>query len=111
VSKPSEVISYIEGGLGIAQGLLAAVDEGLGVCLNLCNDEVAKKELGLPDTAKILWLMTVGYPAEVPQVASQSPRRDFEELFFLGKYGNPLPRDEGVVEKLKKAKMIWLKEP
>ncbi len=106
VSKPSEVISYIEGGLGIAQGILAAIDEGLGVCLNLCDDEVAKKALGLPDTAKVLWLMTVGYPVEDPQGVSQSPRRGFEELFFIGKYGNPFPRDEGVVEKLEKAKMI-----
>ncbi len=96
--KDPEVINYIEGGMGIAFGMLAAVDQGLGTCLNTCNGEEARIALGLPETATVLWIMSVGYPAESLEVEKQRPRRPFEELFSLNTYGTPFKRDEKVVE-------------
>ncbi len=106
--KAPEVINYIEGGMGIAFGMLAAVDQGLGTCLNTCDSEEARKALELPETATVLWIMSVGYSAESPEVEKQRPRRSFEELFSLNAYGTPFKRDENVVEELKRAKMILL---
>ncbi len=106
--KAPEVINYIEGGMGIAFGMLAAVDQGLGTCLNTCDSEEARKALELPETATVLWIMSVGYSAEPSEVEKQRPRRSFEELFSLNAYGTPFKRDENVVEELKKAKMILL---
>jgi nitroreductase len=106
--KDPEVINYIEGGMGIAFGMLAAVDQGLGTCLNTCVSEEARKALELPETATVLWIMSVGYPAESSEVEKQRPRRSFEELFSLNAYGTQFKRDENVVEELKRAKMILL---
>ena len=106
--KDPEVINYIEGGMGIAFGMLAAVDQGLGTCLNTCNGEEARIALGLPETATVLWIMSVGYPAESLEVEKQRPRRSFEELFSLNTYGTSFKRDENVAEELKRAKMIQL---
>lgn len=103
--KAPEVINYIEGGMGIAFAMLAAVDQGLGTCLNTCNVEEARIALGLPETATVLWIMSIGYPAEPPEAERQRPRRPFEELFSLNDYGTPFKRNEKVVEKLKKDKM------
>ncbi len=104
--KDPEIINYIEGGMGIAFGMLAAVDQALGTCLNTCDSEEARKALGLPETATVLWIMSVGYTAESPEIEKQRPRRPFEELFSLNSYGTPFQRNEKVVEKLKRAKMI-----
>jgi Nitroreductase len=104
--KAPEVINYIESGMGIAFGMLAAVDQGLGTCLNTCNVEEARIALGLPETATVLWIMSVGYPAEPPETERQRPRRPFEELFSLNSYETPFKRNEKVVEGLKKSKLI-----
>jgi nitroreductase len=104
--KDPEVINYIEGGMGIAFGMLAAVDQGLGTCLNTCNSEEARKALGLPETATVLWIMSVGYAAESPEMEKQRPRRPFQELFSLNNYGTPFQRNEKVIEELRGAKMI-----
>ncbi|MGH7802065.1 MAG: nitroreductase family protein [Thermodesulfobacteriota bacterium] len=104
--KDPEIINYIEGGMGIAFGMVAAVDQGLCTCLNTCDSEEARKALGLPETATVLWIMSVGYPVESPEVEKQRPRRQFEELFSLNNYRAPFKRDEKVVKELKKAKMI-----
>ena len=104
--KDPEIINYIEGGMGIAFGMLAAVDQGLGTCLNTCNIEEARVALGLPETATLLWIMSVGYPAEPPEAEKQRPRRPFEELFSLNSYETPFKRNESVMEELKRSSMI-----
>lgn len=48
--KDPEVINYIEGGMGITFGMLAAVDQGLETCLNTCNGEGARITIGLLET-------------------------------------------------------------
>jgi nitroreductase len=99
-------------GQGIAQATLVAVDQGLGTaCLSTPNEEAIKKSLHLPESAKILLLMCVGYPAESREAGGQRPRRPFEELFHLNEFGNAFPRREQVVEELKQAKMLQRPAP
>ncbi len=104
--KSPEVINYIEGGMGIAFGMLAAVDQGLGTCLNTCISEEARKALKLPKTATILWIMSVGYSDEFLEVEKQRPRRPFGELFSFNNYKTPFKRSRKVVNDLKKSRML-----
>jgi nitroreductase len=100
-------LTELDCGQGIAQATLVAIDQGLGTaCLSTPNEEAIKKNLGLPDSAKVLLLMPVGYIAESKEAGGQRPRRPFEELFHLNEFGNPFPRSPQVVEELKKAKLI-----
>ena len=104
--KCPEVINYIEGGMGIAFGMLAAVDQGLGTCLNTCISEEARKALKLPKTATILWLMSVGYLDDSLEVEKQRPRRPLGNLFSFNNYKAPFKRSRKVVNDLKKARML-----
>ena len=58
------------------------------------------------DTAKVLVLQTVGYPAEDPDAGGQRPRLPFEELFSLNRCGEPFPREEAMVAEFTAAKML-----
>ncbi|MGH2669795.1 MAG: nitroreductase family protein [bacterium] len=97
---------------GAAQNaLLAAFDEGLGACLNTPNPMLTKQVFGVPEDWVSLWVMLVGYPAESWEAGGQRPRPPFEEMYFEGDINTPFKRDEGVVEKLKSAKMITRPAP
>jgi nitroreductase len=97
---------------GAAQNaLLAAFDEGLGACLNTPNPMLTKQVFGVPEEWVSLWVMLVGYPAESWEAGGQRPRPSFEEMYFEGDINTPFKRDEGVVEKLKGAKMITRPAP
>jgi nitroreductase len=104
--KSPEVINYIEGGMGIAFGMLAAVDQGLGTCLNTCITEEARKALKLPKTATVLWIMSVGYPEESLELEKQRPRRPFGDLFSFNNYKTPFKRSRKVFNDLKKSRML-----
>jgi len=93
------------GGAG-TQGLLTAVDEGLGVCWTAFNTEVAKKMLEIPDEWIPLFVLNVGYPLESREAGGQRPRPPFEELYFEGKVGVPFDRDSAVVEELTAEKLF-----
>ncbi|MFR9773738.1 nitroreductase family protein [Nocardia sp. SC052] len=99
--------SEIDCGQGIAQATLVAFDEGLGCCL-LGGQRLNRlgNDLGLPASARILLLQTVGYPAEDVEASGQRPRLPFEELFHLNRFGVPFPRDTKVVQDLEDAGMI-----
>jgi nitroreductase len=91
----------VDCGQGIAQATLMAFEQGLGTCcLATPNIDQIRVNLGLPDTARVLLLQTVGYPAESPEAGGQRPRRPFDELFHLNTYGTPFPRSDEVVEEL-----------
>ena len=92
-------------------GLLAAVEEGLGVCMNTPNPALVKQVFGVPEDWVGLWVLLVGYPAESWEAGGQRPRPPFEELYFDGEYGKPFQRDAKVVEKLKEAGMIQAPAP
>jgi len=98
------------GGAG-TQGLLVAVDEGLGVCWTAFNPEPAKEMMDIPDDWIPLYVMNVGYPLESREAGGQRPRPAFEELYFEGKFGTPFPRDPKVVKELERAKMITTPAP
>lgn len=100
-------LTELDCGQGIAQATLVAFEEGLGTCLIGCpNDRKLRRALYLPDSAKVLVLQTVGYPAEDSEAGGQRPRLPFAVRFALNRYGEPFPRDERVVTELTQAKMI-----
>ncbi|MCP4040009.1 MAG: hypothetical protein GY733_23900 [bacterium] len=98
------------GGAG-TQGLLTAVDEGLGVCWTAFNAEPAKEMMDIPDDWVPLYVMNVGYPLESREAGGQRPRPPFEELYFEGKVGTPFPRDSKVVAELEQEKMFTAPAP
>jgi nitroreductase len=102
--------SFDCGGAG-TQGLLTAVEEGLGVCWTAFNPEPAKKLLEIPDDWIPLYVMNVGYPLESPEAGGQRPRPPFEELYFEGKVGRPYPRDPKVVQELEEEGMFTAPAP
>ena len=99
-------IGAIDGGVAICQGMLAAVDEGLGVCLHAFNTETAKTAFGIPDTWLPLHLLLVGYPAEDPLTGGQRPRRPLSTQFFLGQADQPWQEIPEVSDRLKREGML-----
>jgi len=94
-------------GQGIAQATLMAFEQGLGTCLiGQPAQKKLKRVLGLPTDSQILVIQTVGYPAESPEAGGQRPRLPFEEKFCLNRVGQPFPRDQAVVEGLKRDMML-----
>ncbi len=98
------------GGAG-TQGLLMAVDEGLGVCWTTFNGEVAKDLLKVPDDWIPLMVMNVGYPAESPDAGGQRPRPEFDSLYFEGTAETPFKRDPDVVAQLERDRMFQAPAP
>ena len=109
IASDPGILSYIgaiDAGVAINQGMLAAVDQGLGVCLHAFNTEVAKKALGIPDNWLPLHLLLVGYPAEDPLTGGQRPRRPLSSQFFMGNASTPWEEIPAVTEQLKQAGLI-----
>ncbi len=98
----SAMMAYSETVGACAVSTLAAVNEGLGTCLHTIarpsfQDRV-KEVLGVPERFIPVWNQLVGVPAESMEAGGQRPRQPFEETFFWGKYGQPMERDEKVVD-------------
>jgi nitroreductase len=105
-------LGEVDCGQGIAQATLMAFEQGLGTCcLGSPNLDQIRINLGLPDSARVLLLQTVGYPAESPEAGGQRPRQPFGELFHMNRYGTPFPRSEEVVAELKRDRMIQAPAP
>jgi nitroreductase len=100
-----------DAGIAICQAMLAAVDEGLGVCLSAFVPEVVHKVTNPPEGWVPLYVLLVGYPAESWEAGGQRPRPPMEKQFFEGKYGNGFKPDPKVTEKMKAAKMIQAPAP
>lgn len=106
-----------DAGISVCQAMLAAVDEGLGVCLSAFMPGPVKAVLKPPDHWVPLWVLLVGYPAEGWEAGGQRPRPPMEEIYFEGEYGKPFKEDPKVTEQLKEAGMVqppaplpWRKE-
>lgn len=100
-------LNEVDCGQGIAQATLMAFEQGLGTCcLGTPHGEKIRENLGLPESARVLLLQTVGYPAESPEAGGQRPRQPFEKLFQMNGYENPFPRSQVVVEELEAAGML-----
>jgi nitroreductase len=115
---PREVGAMVASGETIgacAVACLAAVNEGLGTCLHMAaavnKVGTVKKVLKVPDGWQPVWCQLVGYPAEEKEAGGQRPRLPFETLYFEGTYGTPFPRDEKVVEDLKREGLICTPMP
>jgi len=105
-------IGEVDCGQGIAQATLMAYEQGLGTCcLASPNLDQIRAGLGLPETARVLLLQTVGYPAESPEAGGQRPRQPFEKLFYMNKFGSPFPRAPEVVEELTRDGLIQEEAP
>ena len=108
LSDPQVVgwMGTIETGLALNQAMLAAVDEGLGVCLHAVNYETAKQVFKYPDHWIPCWTLLVGYPAEDPLTGGQRPRRSISTMAYLNNLDTPWEEDPAVTEKLKGAGLI-----
>jgi nitroreductase len=105
-------LGEIDCGQGIAQATLMAFEQGLGTCcLGTPHGETIRQNLGLPESARVLLLQTVGYPAESPEAGGQRPRQPFGELFHMNDHGNPFPRNDEVVDELTQDGMFQAPAP
>ncbi len=86
--------------------MLAAVDEGLGVCLSAFMPGPVKSVIKPPDHWVPLWVLLVGYPAEGWEAGGQRPRPPMEEIYFEGEYGKPFKEDPKVTEHLQETGMV-----
>ena len=105
-------LGEVDCGQGIAQATLMAFEQGLGTCcLGTPHGEKIRQNLGMPESARVLLIQTVGYPAESPEAGGQRPRQPFGKLFHMNGYGEPFPRSEEVVEELKQDGMFQAPGP
>jgi nitroreductase len=105
-------LNELDCGQGIAQATLMAFEQGLGTCcLGTPHGEQIRQNLGLPESARVLLLQTVGYPAESPEAGGQRPRQPFEKLFHMNAYGKAFPRSQAVLAELEEAGMIQSPAP
>jgi nitroreductase len=106
----SAILAAQEANAACTVAVLAAVDAGLATCLHTIaapahQDEV-KAVLGAPERLVPVWLQLLGHAAESPDAGGQRPRQPFEELFSLGRWGSPFPRDPRVVEEMSEARLL-----
>jgi nitroreductase len=109
ISQDPGTVAYIgalETGVAMCSGLLAGVDEGLGVLFTAFNTEVAKTAFNVPDHWLPAWVMHIGYPAEDPLTGGQRPRRPLSKNFFVGNAETPWQEIPEVTERLKREGMI-----
>src|SRR5512143_5431 len=105
-------LGEVDCGQGIAQATLMAFEQGLGTCvLAVPAQKKLKRALRLPDDSKIVVVQTVGYPAESPEAGGQRPRLPFERLYSLNRCDQVFPRNEVVVEELKRDRMLQAPGP
>ncbi len=104
-------LAACEAGFAMYQAMLAAVDEGLGVCLHAFNADAVKDVIKPPDHLIPIWVLLVGYPAEDPLTGGQRPREPLEETCFWGSFDKPIESDPKVVAYLEEKKMIQPKAP
>lgn len=97
-----------DNGGAAGQGLLMAINQGLGACWTVMNEAVAKPAFGVPDEWLPHYVLNVGYSLEDP---GQRPRPPFGDLYFEGNVNTPFVRDEAVVKELEEANMLQELEP
>ncbi|MEE8421410.1 MAG: hypothetical protein V3S31_01390 [Dehalococcoidia bacterium] len=99
--------------IGIAQafGLLAAVDQGLGVQLSGVGTDVPKRVMGIPDSWITASPMLIGYAAEGMEAGGQRPREPLTQDFHEGRYGSAFESDPAVVEQLRDEGMFQAPAP
>lgn len=97
-----------DNGSAATQGLLMAINLGLGACWSVMAAEPAREILGVPAHWLPHYVMNVGYSLESP---GQRPRPPFESLYFEGHVSTPFRRDPAVVEELERDGMLQEPDP
>jgi nitroreductase len=106
-------LAFMDVGQAVAQATLVAYDEGLGTCLMsgpVMVDRV-NKLLKLPESATLVCIMSVGYPAESWEAGGQTGKAPFGDLFAEMEYGKPFDVDSEVWDELREAKMLQEEAP
>jgi nitroreductase len=106
-------LAYMDLGQAVAQATLVAYDEGLGTCCMSSPVMLDKLNslLKLPESATIVCVMSVGYPAESPEAGGQTRKAPFEELFSEMTYGTAFKADPVVWDELRREKMLCDEAP
>ena len=111
----SPILAAQETNAAITVAALAAVNEGLGSCLQSIAVPSAHAQvreiLGVPPHFVPVWLLLLGHPAESPDAGGQRPRAPFEELFAWRRWGSPFRRDPEVVEELRREALVQPEAP
>lgn len=97
--------------LAMAQGLLAAYDEGLAACLAPFDEAGAREVLRTPETWEPVMGMFLGYPGESWEAAGQEPRAPFETMFFEGNAATAFDRDAAVTDDLQRSGLVQRQAP
>lgn len=99
----------------ITVATLAAVNDGLGTCLQVpaAPSEAATlfEVLGVPAHFVPIWLQLLGHRAESAEAGGQRPREEFADLFAATRWGTPFPRDASVTADLEKERLIQAAAP
>jgi len=106
-------LAFMDVGQAVAQATLVAYDEGLGTCCMSSPVMLDKltKLLKLPETATLVCVMSVGYPAESWEAGGQTRKAPFEDLFSEMEYGRAFQTDSAVWDELREAKMLQEEAP
>ncbi len=66
-------------GIAMEHMVLAAAEQGLGTCWigGQFDEATVKAELGVPDDARVVALLPIGYPAEAPGPKDRKPMDEF----------------------------------
>ena len=106
-------LAFMDVGQAVAQATLVAYDEGLGTCCMSSPVMLDKltKLLKLPETATLVCVMSVGYPAESWEAGGQTGKAPFEDLFSEMEYGRAFQTDSAVWDELREAKMLQEEAP
>ncbi len=106
-------LAFMDVGQAVAQATLVAYDEGLGTCCMSSPVMLDKltKLLKLPESATLVCVMSVGYPAESWEAGGQTCKAPFEELFSEMQYGSAFKADSAVWDELRQAKMLQEEAP
>ncbi len=100
-------LAYMDVGQAVAQATLVAFDEGLATCcMSSPRLELIGKLLELPETAILVCIQSVGYPAESWEAGGQTRKAPFTDLFFEMKYGSPFEESPAVEEELQREGLI-----
>lgn len=90
----SDTRYYVEDGSAATQNLLVAAHAlGLGTCW-IAGDKkeyakLVREYLGVPDSYKLVSLVSVGYPAETPS----RPKRALDEVLHWERFGRHSPQE------------------
>jgi nitroreductase len=80
-------LSYpIDTAIAVDHMTLQAVEEGLGTCwIGAFDEKRVKKLLNVPEEARVVSLLTLGYPSTVP---GPTARKSLDEIVMKEKWGN-----------------------